>query len=888
MNIRLTLFIAAIVCLHTSTAFGIWNYERPADSTPALMGCWSDGTTSYAVGFNGAAFCHEGGTWKDISDDTLADAALFAVHGTASGDVYASGFRFGAPRFDSDNDGQINADDDSSRYGVIFRYNGSGWEELNTLFGPESQFFASSFTGLWTDENGVVYVAGGKKRSFYDNSPVGILLAYDGASFSPLVGASYQWPNMNTIWGSESSAYVSCAAGLVVKVDTHSRVATPLKTAGSGVNFRGVWKKPGGTLYAVAEATYGYILRYDETDGWQDMAIDKDERPPLLCIAGNDELLVAAGEYGKAYYLDTDVNIWKEMLTGTQNHINGLSVPTDGFLAATYLATDSTTTPTGALYRMTEKDPNTAYILADQPTGISADDPPSHEVILYDFALGDIWKREWVFNNGINAPVPSYGILYSSTPEGANTALEITGEGGEESNRELRIYPCSGCTPHVDVSEDVIRVTIRSGITTQNQIKTLLEESHAVSYVYPRHGTSPWVVSTKGFDSALLKGGRNDEDIYINEETSGDTYYLAVHRFKGYGTWEPKLTVYRENVAYLNGMIKIIGHRTTGTGTTVEIIDAGDDPASESAKGLLGGLIDITAPPGEKGNIEIKLISPSSTDEVTSTLSPLGNKLSVHIRNGITTIQAIIDHLNTLNDTIASASFKADSSLTEDSAAPWMEIYGSTVTLEGGTNHAVWAYNEDSNTVTLTMDSGITTTTDIAKALSDVKTDPEDNETRVFRKVKDLIPYTTWDTEKFTNTVTLTGIATEPAKTTVRVFNEDVLDFNHTPNEAKLSATVTFTDQSEAVLDIIRWQWDVFRPLDEGYETKASVTTETGTAEVTISDLGTYNIGLRATLKDGSTLTMVKDDALKITGKHAGDSSLDGANGCFIGAVSPW
>ncbi|VFQ46538.1 hypothetical protein [Desulfoluna butyratoxydans] len=887
MTIRLILLTAAAICLQAATAFGLWDYEPPAVSTPPLMGCWSDDTVSYAVGFDGAAFRHSGGSWSDISDGTLSGAVLFAVHATPWGTVYASGYRLGPPLFDSNNDGTINAVDTQSKYGVIFRYTGSTWEELNTQYGPESPYFASSFTGLWVDENGVVYLSGGKQRSATDTTPAGVLLSFDGASFPPLIGASQELPNMYAINGFGSKAYISSAGGLVIELNTGTNALTPLNSGGLSLDFRGVWQTADKTLYAVAEATYGYILRYHATKGWQQMAIDKEDRPPLLCINEGNGLLVAAGSYGKAYYLDTDNDVWKEMLTGTQNDINCLSAAEDGLLAATNTPSGSTTTPTGALYRMTEAEPNTAYILADQPTGIGVkvDGTYTHEVILYDFALGDIWKREWRFNTGIDDPVPSYGVLYSSTPSGATTALYITGEGGEESNRELRIHPCTGCTPHLEVSGDVIHLTVNSGVTTQNQIKEILEQSHAVSEVYPRHGTSPWEVSSKDYDSVQLTGGRNNEDIFVNEETKGDDYYLAVHRFKGVGEWHPELIVYRENIAYIDGMIKLWGHRTQEPGPTVTIQDTGETPASESATGVLGDLINITAPPGVRGNIEVRLESPAPSDEVTSTFSSVYNTLTVHIRNGTTTIQAIIDHLNTLDDTIASASFKSDNGNISDSSSPWLDEYETSVTLAGGTNHAEGEYDEASNTVTLTIDSGITTTTDMAIALSEVCRAPEDKETRIFDKVNDLVAYKIWDTDERTDTVSLTGISTKPASTTVRVFPPEDLDFKHTPESANLSATVTFTDKSNPDLGISKWQWEILRIVDGEYKTEAHATSESGSAEISVSELGKYDIRMRVVTKDGSYLEQVKEDALKINGKHAGDSSLGGANGCFIGSL---
>lgn len=878
MNKRLTLFIAAVLCLQAAPALGIWDYERPKGNTSALMGCWSDESVSYAVGFNGAVFRHRDGAWADITDAALADVTLFTVHGTATGAVYAAGFRLGPPRFDSNSDGQVSPADAQSRYGVIFRYTGSGWEELNTRLDPESPFFASSFVALWEDAKGVIYIAGGKQRSGNDAAPSGVLLSYDGDSFTPVIDASRNLPTINGIWGTDPLAYLTCNAGAVFKLDLGTGELSLMNPGRYTADFRGLFQDTDGTLYAVAESTYGHIFRYHETEGWQPMVINREEVPPLYCIAGRDGLLVAAGSYGKAYFLDRTQKIWKELLTGTQSHINAMCLSGDAFLCAT---------SGGELYRMTEQSPDTAYILADPPTGIGtwAEGSLTHEVTLYDFSLGEIFKREWRFNNGSHHdPVPAYGILYSKTPEGATTALHVTGQGGEVSNRELRISDCEEENPSVVVTNEVIRLAIRSGHTTQNEIKALLENSPAVSEVYPRHGSSPWLVTAKEYDSIFLTGGRDDEDLFINEATSGDTFFLAVHPFKDKGTWEPSLTVYRENTVFIDGMIKVYGWRTEGSGPTIEIKDDGEIQ-STSATGLLGGIIEVTAEPGSRGNFQIQLVNVPDPEERDPIFQEGTLYLPVHL--GETPINELIDRLNALGPPIATAAFRTDNAIAPDPNTPWEADYDSAVTLEGGTTYAKGTYDGSTDTVTLWMDSGITTTTEIAKALSEVKNDPADEESgRPFEGTLDVIPGKEWNLGDHTNVATLPGVTTETVTTTVRVVDESAFDFTHTPMEAKIRAQLTLKDTSEPALDIIEWEWAVFRAVPDGYDTKAKVTSETGTAEVTVAELGKYDIGLKATLSDGSVLTMVKEQALKITGEHAGDSSLEGGNGCFVGAVS--
>jgi len=872
---RLALFIAVFICLHASTALAIWNYERPDGNTSALRGCWSDGTASYTVGENGAAFRYKDGAWTDITDAALENAHLFAVHGTPSGAVYAAGYRPGPPRFDSNDDGQINTDDTQSRYGVIFRYSGSTWEELNTGYDPESQFFASSFVGIWTDDDSAIYFAGGKQRFSNNEAPTGVLLSYDGASFLPLTGTTNGLPTINGIWGTPTHAYLACSSDTILELNRSSSVLSPMKTGAYAMDYRGIHGDDDGTLYAVGQATYGYIFRYHPTNGWEPMGIDLNDTPPIYCIAKRDDLLVASGSYGKTYYLDRTQKIWKEMLVGTQSHINCLSVAGNDILGAT---------DGGELYRMTEQSPNTAFILAEPPTSIGTDvnGTLTSEVTLYDFSIGDIWKREWRFNNGNHHdPVPSYGALYSYTASGVSTAIYITGEGGKESNRELRIADCKECTPHVDITDETVTAHIRSGHTTQKALKELLEESAAVSDVYVRHEDSAWVVSDKDYDSVFLSGGRDDEGLYINEATSGDNYYLAIHKFKDKGSFEPTLTVFRENIAFLDGMIKICGRREGSEVSTIEVKNAEGGPLSEKATGVLGALIAIDAMPGAKGNIGIKLVDEPTATEITAHFYPDSGFLVVKIQDGITTIDELVAFLPTLEQ-IQAATFVPAPPDGPAVTSPWnLEKFGDKVVLEGGTNHAKATFDKDNKKIIVTIDNGITTTTDIVKELSSARENPDEDTTPTLLEwTQTVIHGKVWDTDENTNKATLPGVTTEEPTATVRIIDSEALNFAHTPTEARFQTTVSFNDTSDPSLEIIRWEWHVFREVSNGYETKAAVESDTGTAEVTISDLGIYDIGMQVTLKDGSTLHMQKEKALAIKGEGGG-------SGCFIGAASP-
>ena len=870
MHRPLALLVTALVLLHASAALGIWHYEPPEDNSFPLLDCWSNGSESYAVGEDGAAFHHKNDRWSRISDDTLASADLYAVHGIPSGTIYAAGSRLGPPRYDANNDGLLDSRDPESLYGVIFRYNGELWEEIFTGCNSKSPCFVSQYTGIWGDADHGLYFVGFNSGRPLENTvapPAGVILSFDGAFFSPLSWSLGALPIINDIQGTETHAYLPCSYGIILELNRSSEVLSMMKSEGYMVDYLKIWKDDDATLYATAKTDYGSIFRYNPLSGWAPMGIDHSDVPPLHSIARHGTHLIAAGHYGKSYWLDTDQDVWKEMITGTQSHINALCTTDSGLLAAT---------SSGKLYRMEEKDPDTAFIIAAPPTslGIQGEGEMYAGVTLYDFSLGDIWKRTWHFNNGDHHDaVPSKGKIHSSTPSNEGTSLTITGQGGASSNRELRIVHCEGCPTRVEIEGAIIHLSIQSGETTQNAIKTVLEKSSAISEVQVSHGDSPWIITGNDYDSVMLKGGRDDEDLFVNEATAGADFNLANHLFKGGGTWNPSLTVHRENTVIIDGIIKITGRRDA-PGTQIVIKDAGEIDLSTSATGSLNNVLTITAEPGSRGNITINLANDPDASEITSAFE--GSTLTLIFKEGEATIQEVINHLEK-QELIATALFTNGSELPITEASPWqMASMGHCVDLKNGKNHAVPIL--EGSTVTLTIDSGITTSTDMAMALSTVKTAGGEN----LFETQTLIAGKIWKTDERTNQVTLLGVSEETVTTDVRIYNQIALDFTYTPKDAETQATITFTDKSDPSLEIVEWSWDIFRNVSTGFETKASVTTRTGTAQATISDYGEFSIGLEATLKDGSTLTMQKDDVINIKGEHAGDHSYEGGSGCFI------
>lgn len=1034
---RIHAALAVIISLLiTAPAHALWTFDRPLENTQALLSSWSSNEATYVVGLKGKAFRHDGSSWTSISTPTIESANLFCIFGTSDTNIYAGGYRLGPPRFDTNGDNTVDEYDDKSRYGVIFRYDGSIWDELRPGYPEDSPFFASSYASIWSDGEHAVYIAGGKQISGNTSEPMGVCLKLSGNSFTPVMGIATPIPQeenptvvttpttINGIWGTPDTLYFACSQGVILKMNRANNTLETMKGIANSVEFRAIWADGEGAnqkLYAVGAATIGYIFTHHSEHGWIPMGLDNVQPQPFNAISGKPGLIMASGSYAKAYVLDQDESsesygVWKEVLSGTSNHINHMHRKGDELIAVA---------STGETYRIKNNTQDTCYILPTPQTGIGTvnDKILQLDATLTDFSLGSIWKRVWVFgNDDFQEPVPASGYIFSKTSGQVDTKLTVTTTGGAAANGEFRIIHCTDCSPGFIREDNIYKLTIHSGSTSQQKMKEILEASSLISEVTIQHPTEAWIVQgNHNYDSFDLTNGRDNENIYENTITTGEASYTATHTYKSKETiidkegeerfvaqtFTAELTVYRENTGYLGSnifllgthepshegikvqvhakdittlprkgvlgglisitaqaphnilpvpvilfthadaatttfestyaltgdidrpLILIIPQETTGKAIVDYLNKAGTEASrivasaefidtnprdieeterwsygntatlcqgSQSALGLLGGgIIGLIAPSGAEGTIDVQLQENPDATQITSSYQ--SSTLSIVIKPD-TTVQQIIDYINEPENTPASdvlekAFFIADNRRAPttdiENTATWsLEEFGESASLQGGANYIEAGWTPASKKVDVYIEDKKTLSTDIARELSALKDSSGSGDPVNLFQTSELIIGRPWDTTDPTlkQSTTMPGISEATASYDVKLFPSTDFDFTYTPTSTRGPGRITFNDASSDALDIKTWEWAIFRQLTSGeFETKASIKSTDGTGHVDLTDLGTYSIGLKATLKDGSVVTMQKDDAVTVKGEDAGKHSIDGANGCFIGTV---
>ncbi len=229
-----------------------WTREfRGADLR--LRGVWgSSATDAFAVGFHffatGAALLHYDGTrWTEEPgfDDPFEDFAFNAVWGSSATDVFAVGEAF---------DGQFSRS-------LIFHYDGARWQRMPVVGRP-----APALGDVWGSSPTDVYAVGVDQV----NGPVGVIMRYDGAAWSPVL--QEEGLLLNGIWG--TSATDVFAVGFEVKqVGDEFRVTGTIRHY-DGTGWSRVSLPPVGVLYEIwgsastdvyAVGDDGFMLHYDGT-----------------------------------------------------------------------------------------------------------------------------------------------------------------------------------------------------------------------------------------------------------------------------------------------------------------------------------------------------------------------------------------------------------------------------------------------------------------------------------------------------------------------------------------------------------------------------------------------------------------------------------------------
>ncbi len=233
---------------------GAWTLQRRIRDV-SLRGLWGAAPADvWAVGFDflgdDAQVLHYNGTeWSVVpgfESNGTETLALVAVWGSSASDVYAVGSTF---------NGEISL-------GLIFHYDGTGWERVTSLDDA-----LPTLADVWGSSSTDVYVVGTDQLS----SPfTGTVLHLEGGGWTPVLQESDL--TLTSVWGSSASD-VFAAGFTVTEQDDEFIVAgairhfdgsgwTAMTIPSSGV-LNDLWGTAANDVFAVGEN--GTILHYDGT-----------------------------------------------------------------------------------------------------------------------------------------------------------------------------------------------------------------------------------------------------------------------------------------------------------------------------------------------------------------------------------------------------------------------------------------------------------------------------------------------------------------------------------------------------------------------------------------------------------------------------------------------
>jgi hypothetical protein len=215
----------------------------------------------FAVGRGGLIFHYDGSQWQEMETETGTVAWLYGIWGSSSTDVFAVGDE-----------------------GTILHYDGNQWSAMNSGI-------ASALKSVWGNSGTDVFAVGSG----------GTILHYNGTQWSTMTsGTSYQ---LNGIWGSTSTdVLVVGSKGTILHYDGNQ---WSTMISGTSRTVYSIWGSASTNIFAVGTA--GQILHYDGNQ-WSTMTSDSSS-PPLTSIWGNSSTDVFAVERNGSI-LHYDGNQW--------------------------------------------------------------------------------------------------------------------------------------------------------------------------------------------------------------------------------------------------------------------------------------------------------------------------------------------------------------------------------------------------------------------------------------------------------------------------------------------------------------------------------------------------------------------------------------------------
>src|SRR5437773_9818807 len=206
-------------------------------TTQNLYGVWGTSASDvWAVGDNGTILHYNGTSWSSVSSGTTH--TLRSVWGTSASDVWAVGYFYNGVNYS----------------GSIFHYNGTSWSRImGTISIPAlNSIWGTSASDVWAVGDGTNYSA-----------PFAIL-HYDGATWSSApTPTTFPPVNLSAVWGTSASdvwavgttavtAPVPHYNGVILHYDGTSWSNVPIATT-DPTFLRGIWGTSASNIWAVGQ-----------------------------------------------------------------------------------------------------------------------------------------------------------------------------------------------------------------------------------------------------------------------------------------------------------------------------------------------------------------------------------------------------------------------------------------------------------------------------------------------------------------------------------------------------------------------------------------------------------------------------------------------------------
>lgn len=303
-------------------ASGAESQWTPMDSgtTDSLTDVWgTSGTNVFAVSYEGGILHYDGNAWSQMASNNTFP--LRAIWGSNSSNVFAVGggwdphsgdpvsvvLHYDGSRWSSLDPGihwplygvwGTSASnvfvvgggwlDPHGPYGVVFRYDGSGWHKLSS--------FDDSFSDIWGSGEDDIFAVGGDAWAVGWTSE--LLAHYNGSDWQA-ERAGWGAP-LRSVWGASPNAIF-----VVGESDTilhHDGVRWNEINTGGRKHLLGVWGTGANDVFAVGgewtedDGSFGIILHYDG-ETWRPMEHETDNWLRAVWASGRDHIF-AVGDHG--------------------------------------------------------------------------------------------------------------------------------------------------------------------------------------------------------------------------------------------------------------------------------------------------------------------------------------------------------------------------------------------------------------------------------------------------------------------------------------------------------------------------------------------------------------------------------------------------------------